>query len=40
MPEVQQIFIFALEAAGIERKRTTKGVTVYGIRLVSEFLNN
>lgn len=33
-------FYAALEAAGIGRKRTTKGVTVYGIRLVSEFLNN
>ena len=32
-------FYAALEAEGITRKRTTKGVIVYGLQLVSEFLD-
>ncbi|GAX48509.1 hypothetical protein RsY01_2138 [Lactococcus reticulitermitis] len=31
-------FYFALEAEGIMRKRSNKGVIVYGLHLVSEFL--
>ncbi len=32
-------FYTALEAEGITRRRSKKGVTVYGLKLASEFLD-